>query len=103
MPRRAWSTPNKENVLVDELGKKFWGTPGPYMRRAMLKAFVTEVGHEFNDLLDGAQKGESEGEEQDDTALAAAAEQVAFSSRKDDLVKTHSDTDSDHDHCFLRI
>ncbi len=94
MLRRAWKTPKKETVLVDQLGKKFWGTPGPYMRRAMLKAFVTEVGHEFEDILEGAQSDEDE-EEQDDTALAVAAEQIAFSNQKDKGVENDSDTESD--------
>lgn len=97
MIRRAWNKEKKERVLVDQLGKKFWGTPGPYMRQAMLKAFVTEVGHDFEDLLEGTEHSKDEDQEQDDTALAAAAEQIYFSNQRESSENLDSDSDSDSD------
>ena len=38
MLRRAWNKNEKEKALTDQLGKKFWGTPRPYMQRTMLQA-----------------------------------------------------------------
>ena len=93
MLRRAWNKEKKEKILTDQLGKKFWGTPGPYMRRAMLQAFVTEVGHGFDNLLDGAEDGKDVGQESDDTALSAAAQQIYFSNQKNRT----DDVDSDDD------
>ena len=101
MIRRAWNKEKKERVLVDQLGKKFWGTPGPYMRQAMLKAFVTEVGHDFEDLLEGTEHGKDEGQEQDDTALAAAAEQIYFSNQRENPENLDSDSDSDDEETLV--
>ncbi|KAL9111607.1 MAG: hypothetical protein Q9187_007900 [Circinaria calcarea] len=75
MLRRAWNYKGKkEKVLTDQLGKKFWGTPRPYMRRTMLQALITEVGHEFEGISVGAETGKEGGQELDYTALAAAAQ-----------------------------
>ncbi|KAL9117446.1 MAG: hypothetical protein Q9187_006015 [Circinaria calcarea] len=73
--QKAWNyKEKKEKVVTDQLGKKFWGTPRPYMRRTMLQAFITEVGHEFEEILVGAETGKEGGQELDYTALAAAAQ-----------------------------
>ena len=52
MLRRAWHKAEHTTVLRDELGRKYWGTPGPYLRRKLLLAFVEEVGNQ--ELLEGA-------------------------------------------------
>lgn len=61
--RRAWKAgPGQKDVfsLKDELGKPFWETPGKYVCKNMLQAFVEELGHEYQDLMIGAspKKGE---------------------------------------------
>lgn len=76
MLRRSWNLEKKERALKDELGKLFWATPGPYMRKRMLYALVEEMGHEHEALLAGAME-EHEDEEKialGDTLLRAAAQ-----------------------------
>ncbi|KAI9374622.1 hypothetical protein BJX61DRAFT_281253 [Aspergillus egyptiacus] len=55
--RRAWqagSPPGAVPILQDELGKPFWGTPGKYIAKNMLRAVMEEVGHDAEGLLVGA-------------------------------------------------
>lgn len=77
--RLAWqhneakSPRNAADALKDENGKPYWGTPGRYLPKNMLLAFVEELGHEYKSLLDGAgsnKKGDS------DFLLDIAANQV---------------------------
>ncbi|KAJ5880620.1 uncharacterized protein N7473_011673 [Penicillium subrubescens] len=76
------------DALKDENGKPFWGTPGRYLPKNMLLAFVEELGHEYKSLLDGAasiKKGDS------DLLLNIAANQVK--SRPSILVKSWEQED----------
>lgn len=55
--RRNWqqnSDGGASHVLRNETGKPYWGTPGRYLPRNMLMAFVEELGHDYQDLLHGA-------------------------------------------------
>jgi hypothetical protein len=72
--RRAWKQPVEEGKLVirNEMGKLYWGTPGRYLPRNMLLAFVEELGHEYEGLLEGSSC--SVGENM--TLLTAASRQV---------------------------
>ncbi|KAL1846747.1 hypothetical protein Plec18170_009038 [Paecilomyces lecythidis] len=57
--RRAWRVgPGQRAVftLKDELGKPIWATPGRYIPKNMLLAFVEEVGHDYSDLLIAASR-----------------------------------------------
>ena len=74
MLRRAHHEGEHENILKDHLGRGFWGTPGPYLRRAYLLAFVEEIG--ADDLLDGAEEGEADDVETDPAALLVANERI---------------------------
>lgn len=74
MLRRAHHQGEHKHILKDHLGRKFWGTPGPYLRRAYLLAFVEEIG--ADDLLDGAEEGEAEDVETDPAALLVANERI---------------------------
>jgi hypothetical protein len=51
---------NPEDAVValkDESGKPFWATPGRYINKTMLKAFVEELGHDdYQHLLHGASR-----------------------------------------------
>lgn len=73
MLRRAHHQGKHEEILIDHLGRKFWGTPGPYLRRSYLLAFVEEI--EAQDLLDGVE--EEEGDNMaDHAALVVANKQI---------------------------
>lgn len=75
MLRRSWNTAKSGSALHDELGKKYWGTAGSYMSRSMLLAFVEEMGHDYDELLEGATEDSKETEPVE-TALAAANNQI---------------------------
>lgn len=47
MLRRARHQDKHSRILHDELGRNFWGTPGPNLRRQLLRAFVEEIGHDY--------------------------------------------------------
>lgn len=54
--RRAWKAGGGQKTafgLHDEHGKLFWGTPGRYMAKNMLRALTEELGHEYEPLLQG--------------------------------------------------
>ncbi|CAO1601922.1 hypothetical protein XANCAGTX0491_005560 [Xanthoria calcicola] len=78
MLRRSWNGDKKEGVLNDELGKPFWATPGPYLRKRMLTALVEEMGHEYDALLAGAM------EDDNDTLLRAATQHIQNSNGGED-------------------
>ncbi|GAB1200486.1 hypothetical protein APSETT444_009859 [Aspergillus pseudonomiae] len=88
--RRAWKVGPGQRAafyLTDELGKPFWGTPGRYIAKNMLRALVEELGHEFEHLMGGATLM-SRGD--DDLLLSTAAAQVVQVDGSDD-----DDTDDD--------
>lgn len=76
MLRRSYHQNEHEEILRDHLNKKFWGTPGPYLRKSYLLALVQEIGSE--DFLDGAETPQ-ETVEVDFTVLAAANDAVKTS------------------------
>ena len=75
------------------MGKKFWGTPGPYLRRKFLLAFVEEMGHA--ELLEGAHHVNDEDQEPDDLVLATANEAIGISARKDSEIDEDYDEEED--------
>ncbi|CAL8575969.1 hypothetical protein XPA_001863 [Xanthoria parietina] len=82
MLRRSWNRERKGWVLADDLGKPFWATPGPYVRKNMLKALVEEMGHEYEELMAGAIEEQDDGQDkevQGDIFLSAAAQTVQMS------------------------
>ena len=72
--RRAHHQGEHEHILKDHLGRKFWGTPGLYLRRAYLLAFVEEIG--ADDLMDGAEEAEEDVVETDPAALLSANDKI---------------------------
>jgi hypothetical protein len=86
--RLTWGTePKKAETLRKELGKVFWGTPGRYLPRNMLRAFVEELGHEYEALLEGAMEDETDADVAVDNGdseilLATASHQIKASARK---------------------
>lgn len=97
--RRAWNMDVRGEILNDELKKFFWGTPGKYIRQNMLRAFVEELGHEYEQLLKGAIDDSSDDCESDPSLLGAAACQIE-NSANDDGDATEKDTEDDSDDEF---
>lgn len=72
MLRRCHHQGKHEEILKDHLGRKFWGTPGAYLRRSYLLAFVEEIGAQ--DILDGAEERDEEDDGEDPAALVVVNE-----------------------------
>jgi len=54
--RRAWRAERKAGEQMKrEFGKGYWGTIGPYLPRSMLRAFIEELGHGYEELLKGGE------------------------------------------------
>lgn len=92
--RRSWHQSKVSQVLRDKLGKLYWGTPGRFMAKNMLLAFVEEMEHDYENLLEGA-AGESGEVEAVETALAAANHQI--SSRTDQEVSDNESEDEEEE------
>jgi hypothetical protein len=59
--RLTWGYRRKDaEILKKELGRVFWGTPGRYLPKNMLQAFVNELGPECEALLEGAMEDEAD-------------------------------------------
>lgn len=95
MLKRSWHLSKPGEVLRDELGKPYWGTPGRFMAKSMLLAFVEEMGHEYASLLDGA-AGEQEEVEAVETALAAANHQISSRTGDDNYDDDDDDDESEN-------
>jgi hypothetical protein len=94
--RHTWQQ-NGENSLAalrDEVGKPFWGTPGRYVNKKMLKALVEELGHECDDLLQGS-SCDNRGDR--NLLLESASKQVATRKTRGDLDDDEDSTGSDED------
>ncbi|MCJ1261435.1 hypothetical protein MMC22_001299 [Lobaria immixta] len=93
--RRSWVKDQPSVTLRDELGRLYWGTPGRFMRKNMLVAFVGELGYDYEVLLDGA-IGEADEPAAMKTALAAANDQFKiFTKGKDALSSWGGESDEE--------
>ena len=101
MLRRAWTTEKQGDALKDRLGNRYWATPGPYLRGMFLKGFVNEVGHVFEEVVQGgAIEGvvvEQAEEEADLTAVWVAAQQIMLSHEGQEEIGDSDDDDDDDD------
>jgi len=72
-------------ILTKELGRVFWGTPGRYLPKIMLRAFVDELGPECEALLEGAMEDEADADiagadnGNSDVLLAVTSDQIKAS------------------------
>jgi len=84
--RNSWRKPNhqRNNALLPEFRKPFWGARSAYMKKSMLMAFVEEMGHEYDDLLKGAAEDINDTVKPDTTALMAANEAIAWTFQDDE-------------------
>ena len=84
--RKAWQTDHrKDNPIIPGLGKRYWGTGGPWIKRKYLSAFTQYLGHEVNweNLLEAAAEPEKEDDnEPDPGGLVVAVEQIRKTSLK---------------------
>ena len=91
--RRSWMNQKATTALKDELGNPYWETPGPFMRKQMLLAFVEELGHPYNGLMDGAEEDGTD--EAVETALFAANHGILESIKESDTGMAYGIEDSD--------
>lgn len=57
MLRRALKGKEKQQELArqqarQEVGKKYWGSRGAYMKQGILRTFVDAKGHEYEDMME---------------------------------------------------
>ena len=85
------------DVLKDEFKKHFWGTPGRYIRYNMLRAFVEELGHEYEQLLEAAMEDpdDASNHQSDPTLLGAAINQIERSVAPEEDEEDEEDDDDD--------
>ena len=103
--RLSWGHQKKNaEALKKKLGKAYWGTPGRYLPRHMLLAFVEELGHEYKPLLlQGAIEDEADLDPADlnstdsETLLKAALDQVKAPAIKDDGSDVDDEDDDDNE------
>ncbi len=95
MLKRSWNA--QTSALFDELGKPYWGTKGSFMKKGMLLAFVEEMGHEYEGLLEGAMEDSKKAVQPDNSALFAANKQIISSVKKNEDCEESSDDDSEDD------
>ena len=78
--RKSWKEQAKGTTLKKELHKQYWGTPGRYIAKSMLQAFVEEIGAEHENLLVGAVDDDPPaGGDDQDVLLAVVSNQVKAS------------------------
>ncbi|KAL8735548.1 MAG: hypothetical protein Q9166_000716 [cf. Caloplaca sp. 2 TL-2023] len=101
--RQEWRAKNPDapyaQVLTSEFGKPYWGSPGPWLKKTMLRAFVEELGHEFNGQLDFSEEATPEAsgaqDEVDYSALFLASEQIGHSASQ--IIKAEQGNDETED------
>ncbi len=78
MLRLAWRLPKarRNDALKKEFRRGYWGTKGRFMKKGMLMAFVEEMGHEYEHLLEGAIDETAENDDIDSTALIASGRAI---------------------------
>ncbi len=91
--RRSWKAKHQDQSLKKEIGKAFWGAPGRYLPRSMLIPFIEELGHEFEQLMEGA--NEDSAAEPDPTFLAALTSQFMLAGLKEMEPGDHEEYDED--------
>lgn len=92
--RKDESEPAK--IARSEVGRKYWGSRGPYVRKNMILGLIEEMGHEYDDLLEGAM-AEEEGVEEgpDKTAMLVANETIIHKSKTQEELDAEEDAEED--------
>ena len=104
MLRQAYASQSNmdaADVRRQEVGKKYWGSAGPYMKRNMLLGFVEEMGHEYEHLMEGAMDADDNNDDDDDgekpaeVAVMLANESVLEKRAEIEWKESRVDMDSD--------
>ena len=99
--RQSWKEKGikAKDVLLRERGKKFWGTKGPYIKKRMLLAFVEQLGHDHEELMENAivESEEDNNPESDPSALLLASAEIRKSHRKYNEEEDEEDEDEESD------
>jgi len=87
-----------------ELGKRFWGTHGRYMRRGNLRGLANELGHDYEHLLEDAMEPQTPADDQPNPTLVVAANNTIIANLRpknpeddDDGNEEDSDEEDDSD------
>ena len=71
-------------IASQEVGKKYWGSTGSYIKKSQLLGFVEEMGHQYEHLLENAieeEQGLAGAEGPDMTGLLVANENIIATSK----------------------
>lgn len=100
--RLAFKERHQGEILREqELGRPFWGSPGKYVKRNMLLSFVEEVGHRYDNLLEGplessdSESEAKEGDDDDDLLLLAATREIDLSKGSTRVSGEEEDSDEE--------
>ena len=96
MLKRSWTTVQASDVLRDELGQKYWGTAGEFMKKNQLLGFVESMGHDYEELLEGAIE-EPGVEEADEAALAVVTHEIVGRRTEEDEDESQDESEDDED------
>ena len=97
MLRQSWKEKGVE--ATDVQLEKVWGPKGPYMKKRMLLAFVEQMGHGHEALMENAivESEEDNNPESDPSALLLASAEIRKSHRKYNEVEDEEDEDEESD------
>ena len=99
--RQSWKEKGSKakDVLMRERRKKFWGTKGPYIKKWMLLAFVEQLGHDHEALMENAivESEEDNNPESDPSALLLATAEIRESHHKYNKDEDEEDEESGDD------
>lgn len=94
--RRAWKADKKTvEQMRKEFGNGYWGTTGSYLPESMLRAFIEEMGHEYQELLVGKIDDKATANTEDRNLLIAIASSQVKASRDPEGDNEDSDEDED--------
>ena len=104
MMRFAWRYKERSvDILQPELNKVFWGTHGRYLKRGMLRAFVEEIGHGFERLVEEGEDDTTESSkeggpsEEDEIFTQAIAAQIAIRTAQRNLTCEELEEDEEEE------
>lgn len=105
MLRQAYSSASNTDVTElrrQEVGKRYWGSAGSYMKKNMLMGFVEEMGHDYEHLMEGAMEaddeddGDEEKGESSEVAVTLANESILEKQAMAERKNSGADMDSEY-------
>jgi HNH endonuclease len=97
--RRAWRAERKAaEQMKKEFGKGYWGTIGPYLPKCHLQALVDELGHGYEELLEGGVDDQATASDVNgDVVVALGSNQVKASREEGEDEESDSDDEESDD------